>query len=166
HSWEMVGKKKGVSGQKEAGPTEPNEETRENKDRERDFSRRRGGAPRRGRGSSRGREFRAQENGLEGGKSGGSSGRGTERGRRGRGRGRESSTLLTTLSLPPMRTVTATPTRGATRLTLSPTMEQVSDWGSPLSALVVGGSFKHLLTLFPEPSDAVPEFSGRFCEEC
>ncbi|XP_040188833.1 ubiquitin-associated protein 2-like isoform X2 [Rana temporaria] len=91
HSWEMVGKKKGVSGQKEAGPTEPNEETRENKDRERDFSRRRGGAPRRGRGSSRGREFRAQENGLEGGKSGGSSGRGTERGRRGRGRGRGGS---------------------------------------------------------------------------
>ncbi|XP_018426090.1 PREDICTED: ubiquitin-associated protein 2-like [Nanorana parkeri] len=91
HSWEMVGKKKGVSGQKEAGPTEPSEETRENKDRERDFSRRRGGAPRRGRGSSRGREFRAQENGLEGGKSGGSSGRGTERGRRGRGRGRGGS---------------------------------------------------------------------------
>ncbi|XP_072284722.1 ubiquitin-associated protein 2-like isoform X3 [Pyxicephalus adspersus] len=91
HSWEMVGKKKGVSGQKEAGPAEPSEETRDNKDRERDFSRRRGGAPRRGRGSSRGREFRAQENGLEGGKSGGSSGRGTERGRRGRGRGRGGS---------------------------------------------------------------------------
>ncbi|KAM5129291.1 ubiquitin-associated protein 2-like isoform 3-T3 [Mantella aurantiaca] len=91
HSWEMVGKKKGVSGQKESGPAEASEETRENKDRERDFSRRRGGAPRRGRGSSRGREFRAQENGLEGGKSGGSSGRGTERGRRGRGRGRGGS---------------------------------------------------------------------------
>ncbi|XP_068108451.1 ubiquitin-associated protein 2-like isoform X3 [Hyperolius riggenbachi] len=92
HSWEMVGKKKGVSGQKEAGAPEPSEETRENKDRERDFSRRRGGAaPRRGRGASRGREFRAQENGLEGGKGGGSSGRGTERGRRGRGRGRGGS---------------------------------------------------------------------------
>ncbi|XP_073422937.1 ubiquitin-associated protein 2-like isoform X5 [Dendrobates tinctorius] len=91
HSWEMVGKKKGVSGQKETGQTEQSEETRENRDRERDFSRRRGGAPRRGRGGSRGREFRAQENGLEGGKSGGSSGRGTERGRRGRGRGRGGS---------------------------------------------------------------------------
>ncbi|XP_041430511.1 ubiquitin-associated protein 2-like isoform X21 [Xenopus laevis] len=91
HSWEMVGKKKGVSGQKEAGQTEPSEEVRENRDRERDYSRRRGGAPRRGRGGSRGREFRAQENGLEGGKTGGSSGRGTERGRRGRGRGRGGS---------------------------------------------------------------------------
>ncbi|XP_056402479.1 ubiquitin-associated protein 2-like isoform X10 [Hyla sarda] len=91
HSWEMVGKKKGVSGQKESGQTEQTEETRENRDRERDFSRRRGGAPRRGRGGSRSREFRAQENGLEGGKSGGSSGRGTERGRRGRGRGRGGS---------------------------------------------------------------------------
>ncbi|XP_041429722.1 ubiquitin-associated protein 2-like isoform X22 [Xenopus laevis] len=91
HSWEMVGKKKGVSGQKDAGQTEPSEEVRENRDRERDYSRRRGGAPRRGRGGSRGREFRAQENGLEGGKSGGSSGRGTERGRRGRGRGRGGS---------------------------------------------------------------------------
>ncbi|XP_073495328.1 ubiquitin-associated protein 2-like isoform X9 [Phyllobates terribilis] len=91
HSWEMVGKKKGVSGQKETGQAEQSEETRENRDRERDFSRRRGGVPRRGRGGSRGREFRAQENGLEGGKSGGSSGRGTERGRRGRGRGRGGS---------------------------------------------------------------------------
>ncbi|XP_075186474.1 ubiquitin-associated protein 2-like isoform X3 [Anomaloglossus baeobatrachus] len=91
HSWEMVGKKKSVSGQKETGPTEQSEEPREHRDRERDFSRRRGGAPRRGRGGSRGREFRAQENGLEGGKSGGSSGRGTERGRRGRGRGRGGS---------------------------------------------------------------------------
>lgn len=91
HSWEMVGKKKGVSGPKESGQAEQTEETRENRDRERDFSRRRGGAPRRGRGGSRGREFRAQENGLEGGKSGGSSGRGTERGRRGRGRGRGGS---------------------------------------------------------------------------
>ncbi|XP_073495324.1 ubiquitin-associated protein 2-like isoform X5 [Phyllobates terribilis] len=84
HSWEMVGKKKGVSGQKETGQAEQSEETRENRDRERDFSRRRGGVPRRGR-------VRAQENGLEGGKSGGSSGRGTERGRRGRGRGRGGS---------------------------------------------------------------------------
>ncbi|NXE94646.1 UBP2L protein, partial [Menura novaehollandiae] len=91
HSWEMVGKKKGVSGQKESGQTEPNEESKENRERERDFSRRRGGPPRRGRGASRGREFRGQENGLDGSKSGGSSGRGTERGRRGRGRGRGGS---------------------------------------------------------------------------
>ncbi|NWV27015.1 UBP2L protein, partial [Origma solitaria] len=91
HSWEMVGKKKGVSGQKESGQTESSEESRENRERERDFSRRRGGLPRRGRGASRGREFRGQENGLDGGKSGGSSGRGTERGRRGRGRGRGGS---------------------------------------------------------------------------
>ncbi|XP_042295395.1 ubiquitin-associated protein 2-like isoform X16 [Sceloporus undulatus] len=89
HSWEMVGKKKGVSGQKESGQMEPSEEGKENRERERDFSRRRGGGlPRRGRGTSRGREFRGQENGLDGGKTGGSSGRGTERGRRGRGRGR------------------------------------------------------------------------------
>ncbi|NWU09415.1 UBP2L protein, partial [Cephalopterus ornatus] len=91
HSWEMVGKKKGVSGQKESGQTEPSEESKENRERERDFSRRRGGPPRRGRGASRGREFRGQENGLDGGKSGGSTGRGTERGRRGRGRGRGGS---------------------------------------------------------------------------
>ncbi|XP_061110190.1 ubiquitin-associated protein 2-like isoform X2 [Conger conger] len=89
-SWEMVGKKKGVSGQKESGQTEGNEEGKENRERggERDGARRRGGGPRRGRGSSRGREFRGQENGLDGGKAGGVSGRGTERGRRGRGRGR------------------------------------------------------------------------------
>ncbi|XP_052651861.1 ubiquitin-associated protein 2-like isoform X2 [Harpia harpyja] len=91
HSWEMVGKKKGVSGQKESGQAEPSEESKENRERDRDFSRRRGGPPRRGRGASRGREFRGQENGLDGGKSGGSSGRGTERGRRGRGRGRGGS---------------------------------------------------------------------------
>ncbi|XP_042295378.1 ubiquitin-associated protein 2-like isoform X1 [Sceloporus undulatus] len=92
HSWEMVGKKKGVSGQKESGQMEPSEEGKENRERERDFSRRRGGGlPRRGRGTSRGREFRGQENGLDGGKTGGSSGRGTERGRRGRGRGRGGS---------------------------------------------------------------------------
>ncbi|XP_068031225.1 ubiquitin-associated protein 2-like isoform X8 [Anomalospiza imberbis] len=91
HSWEMVGKKKGVSGQKESGQTEPSEESKENRERERDFSRRRGGLPRRGRGATRGREFRGQENGLDGAKSGGSSGRGTERGRRGRGRGRGGS---------------------------------------------------------------------------
>ncbi|XP_019382520.1 PREDICTED: ubiquitin-associated protein 2-like isoform X3 [Gavialis gangeticus] len=111
HSWEMVGKKKGVSGQKESGQTEPSEESKENRDRDRDYSRRRGGPPRRGRGASRGREcmspyfsrscnypgtgedtsVRGQENGLDGGKSGGSSGRGTERGRRGRGRGRGGS---------------------------------------------------------------------------
>ncbi|XP_074836581.1 ubiquitin-associated protein 2-like isoform X4 [Carettochelys insculpta] len=104
HSWEMVGKKKGVSGQKDSGQTEPSEEGKENRDRDRDYSRRRGGPLRRGRGSSRGREcmslpfnstcnyhVRGQENGLDGGKSGGSSGRGTERGRRGRGRGRGGS---------------------------------------------------------------------------
>lgn len=88
HSWEMVGKKKGVSGQKDGGQTESNEEGKENRDRDRDYSRRRGGPPRRGRGASRGREFRGQENGLDGTKSGAPSGRGTERGRRGRGRGR------------------------------------------------------------------------------
>ncbi|XP_036411070.1 ubiquitin-associated protein 2-like isoform X6 [Megalops cyprinoides] len=89
-SWEMVGKKKGVSGQKESGQTEVSEEGKENRERggERDGARRRGGAPRRGRGASRGREFRGQENGLDGGKAAGVSGRGTERGRRGRGRGR------------------------------------------------------------------------------
>ncbi|OBS83283.1 hypothetical protein A6R68_22701 [Neotoma lepida] len=56
HSWEMVGKKKGVSGQKDGGQTESNEEGKENRDRDRDYSRRRGGPPRRGRGASRGRE--------------------------------------------------------------------------------------------------------------
>ncbi|XP_063173191.1 ubiquitin-associated protein 2-like isoform X2 [Candoia aspera] len=92
HSWEMVGKKKGVSGQKDSGQTEPSDEGKENREKERDFSRRRGsGLPRRGRGASRGREFRGQENGLDGGKTSGSSGRGTERGRRGRGRGRGGS---------------------------------------------------------------------------
>ncbi|XP_026545189.1 ubiquitin-associated protein 2-like isoform X2 [Notechis scutatus] len=92
HSWEMVGKKKGVSGQKESGQTEPSEEGKENREKERDFSRRRGsGLPRRGRGASRGREFRGQENGLDGSKTSGFSGRGTERGRRGRGRGRGGS---------------------------------------------------------------------------
>ncbi|XP_070807543.1 ubiquitin-associated protein 2-like isoform X2 [Pituophis catenifer annectens] len=92
HSWEMVGKKKGVSGQKDSGQTEPSEEGKENREKERDFSRRRGsGLPRRGRGASRGREFRGQENGLDGSKTSGSSGRGTERGRRGRGRGRGGS---------------------------------------------------------------------------
>ncbi|KAK9391055.1 ubiquitin-associated protein 2-like [Crotalus adamanteus] len=93
HSWEMVGKKKGVSGQKDSGQTEPSDEGKENhREKERDFSRRRGsGLPRRGRGASRGREFRGQENGLDGSKTSGSSGRGTERGRRGRGRGRGGS---------------------------------------------------------------------------
>nr|XP_029519644.1 ubiquitin-associated protein 2-like isoform X3 [Oncorhynchus nerka] len=89
-SWEMVGKKKGVSGQKEPGHAETGEEGKENRERgaERDVARRRGGAPRRGRGASRGREFRVQENGLDGGKAAGIAGRGTERGHRGRGRGR------------------------------------------------------------------------------
>ncbi|KAG9345379.1 hypothetical protein JZ751_009926, partial [Albula glossodonta] len=89
-SWEMVGKKKGVSGQKDSGQTDVGEEGKENREKagDKDVSRRRGGTPRRGRGASRGREFRGQENGLDGGKVGGPSGRGTERGRRGRGRGR------------------------------------------------------------------------------
>lgn len=90
-SWEMVGKKKGVSGQKESGQTEPTEESKENRERDREYSRKRGGPLRRGRGSSRNREFRGQENGLDGGKSSGPSGRGSERGRRGRGRGRGGS---------------------------------------------------------------------------
>uniref|UniRef100_A0A674DC30 Ubiquitin associated protein 2-like n=1 Tax=Salmo trutta TaxID=8032 RepID=A0A674DC30_SALTR len=90
-SWEMVGKKKGVSGQKEPGHAETGEEGKDNRDRgaERDVARRRGGAPRRGRGASRGREFRGQENGLDGGKAAGIAGRGTERGHRGRGRGKK-----------------------------------------------------------------------------
>ncbi|KAM9738614.1 ubiquitin-associated protein 2-like isoform 1-T2 [Menidia menidia] len=88
-SWEMVGKKKGVSGQKENNQGEAGEEGKENRDKggEKDAARRRGGAPRRGRGASRGREFRGQENGLDGGKAG-VVGRGAERGRRGKGRGR------------------------------------------------------------------------------
>lgn len=54
----MVGKKKGVSGQKESAQTDGGEEGKENRERggERDVARRRGGAPRRGRGASRGRE--------------------------------------------------------------------------------------------------------------
>uniref|UniRef100_A0A7N5ZSF2 UBA domain-containing protein n=1 Tax=Anabas testudineus TaxID=64144 RepID=A0A7N5ZSF2_ANATE len=88
-SWEMVGKKKGVSGQKDASQTETAEEGKENREKggEKEAARRRGGAPRKGRGASRGREFRGQENGLDGGKAG-IAGRGAERGRRGRGRGR------------------------------------------------------------------------------
>uniref|UniRef100_A0A672P2F9 Ubiquitin-associated protein 2-like n=1 Tax=Sinocyclocheilus grahami TaxID=75366 RepID=A0A672P2F9_SINGR len=89
-SWEMVGKKKGVSGQKESAQTDGGDEGKENREKggERDVARRRGGAPRRGRGASRGREFRGQENGLDGAKASGVAGRGMERGRRGRGRGR------------------------------------------------------------------------------
>uniref|UniRef100_A0A7N9ALD5 Ubiquitin associated protein 2-like n=1 Tax=Mastacembelus armatus TaxID=205130 RepID=A0A7N9ALD5_9TELE len=88
-SWEMVGKKKGVSGQKEASQAETGEEGKENREKggEKDVARRRGGAQRKGRGTSRGREFRGQENGLDGAKAG-VAGRGAERGRRGRGRGR------------------------------------------------------------------------------
>ncbi|KAM9385053.1 ubiquitin-associated protein 2-like isoform 6-T7 [Pholidichthys leucotaenia] len=88
-SWEMVGKKKGVSGQKETSQAETGEEGKENREKggEKDAARRRGGAQRKGRGASRGREFRGQENGLDGGKAG-VAGRGAERGRRGRGRGR------------------------------------------------------------------------------
>ncbi|XP_016317904.1 ubiquitin-associated protein 2-like isoform X6 [Sinocyclocheilus anshuiensis] len=89
-SWEMVGKKKGVSGPKESAQTDGGDEGKENREKggERDVARRRGGAPRRGRGASRGREFRGQENGLDGAKASGVAGRGMERGRRGRGRGR------------------------------------------------------------------------------
>ncbi|XP_068431238.1 ubiquitin-associated protein 2-like isoform X3 [Clinocottus analis] len=88
-SWEMVGKKKGVSGQKETSQAETGEEGKENREKggEKDVVRRRGGAPRRARGASRGREFRGQENGLDGAKAA-IAGRGAERGRRGRGRGR------------------------------------------------------------------------------
>ncbi|XP_078124689.1 ubiquitin-associated protein 2-like isoform X5 [Sander vitreus] len=88
-SWEMVGKKKGVSGQKETSQAETGEEGKENREKggEKDVARRRGGAQRKGRGASRGREFRGQENGLDGAKAG-IAGRGAERGRRGRGRGR------------------------------------------------------------------------------
>ncbi|XP_029298472.1 ubiquitin-associated protein 2-like isoform X4 [Cottoperca gobio] len=88
-SWEMVGKKKGVSGQKETSQAETGDEGKENREKggEKDVARRRGGAPRKGRGASRGREFRGQENGLDAGKAG-VVGRGAERGRRGRGRGR------------------------------------------------------------------------------
>ncbi|XP_034561529.1 ubiquitin-associated protein 2-like isoform X3 [Notolabrus celidotus] len=92
-SWEMVGKKKGVSGQKETSQADTGEEGKENREKggEKDVARRRGGAPRKGRGASRGREFRGQENGLDGGKTGVAgrgAERGAERGRRGRGRGR------------------------------------------------------------------------------
>lgn len=54
----MVGKKKGVSGQKESSQAETGEEGKENREKggEKDVARRRGGAPRRGRGASRGRE--------------------------------------------------------------------------------------------------------------
>ncbi|XP_062867211.1 ubiquitin-associated protein 2-like isoform X2 [Trichomycterus rosablanca] len=111
-SWEMVGKKKGVSGQKETAQTDGCEEGKENRERgggggERDVARRRGGAPRRGRGASRGREFRGQENGLDGVKAGGVAGRGTERGRRGRGRGRVS--LCTCSPAPPLSLNTTRP---------------------------------------------------------
>lgn len=54
----MVGKKKGVSGQKETNQTETGEEGKENREKggEKDAARRRGGATRKGRGASRGRE--------------------------------------------------------------------------------------------------------------
>lgn len=54
----MVGKKKGVSGQKESSQAETGEEGKENREKggEKDVARRRGGAPRKGRGASRGRE--------------------------------------------------------------------------------------------------------------
>lgn len=54
----MVGKKKGVSGQKDTIQTETGEDGKENREKggEKDVARRRGGAPRRGRGATRGRE--------------------------------------------------------------------------------------------------------------
>lgn len=54
----MVGKKKGVSGQKETSQADTGEEGKENREKggEKDVARRRGGAPRKGRGASRGRE--------------------------------------------------------------------------------------------------------------
>lgn len=54
----MVGKKKGVSGQKETSQAETGEEGKENREKgDKDVARRRGGgAPRKGRGASRGRE--------------------------------------------------------------------------------------------------------------
>jgi len=54
----MVGKKKGVSGQKETSQAETGEEGKENRDKggEKDLARRRGGPLRKGRGVSRGRE--------------------------------------------------------------------------------------------------------------
>lgn len=57
-SWEMVGKKKSVSGQKETSQAETGEEGKENREKggEKDVARRRGGTPRKGRGASRGRE--------------------------------------------------------------------------------------------------------------
>uniref|UniRef100_A0A8C6SDJ7 Ubiquitin associated protein 2-like n=1 Tax=Neogobius melanostomus TaxID=47308 RepID=A0A8C6SDJ7_9GOBI len=64
-SWEMVGKKKGVSGQKESSQAETGEEGKENREKggERDSARRRGGAPRKGRGgTSRGRECESGHN--------------------------------------------------------------------------------------------------------
>lgn len=57
----MVGKKKGVSGQKETSQAETGEEGKENREKggEKDVVRRRGGAPRKGRGASRGRECKS-----------------------------------------------------------------------------------------------------------
>lgn len=57
----MVGKKKGVSGQKEISQAETGEEGKEYREKggEKDSARRRGGAQRKGRGASRGRECKA-----------------------------------------------------------------------------------------------------------
>lgn len=57
----MVGKKKGVSGQKETSQAETGDEGKENREKggEKDAARRRGGAPRKGRGASRGRECKS-----------------------------------------------------------------------------------------------------------
>ncbi|XP_048848426.1 ubiquitin-associated protein 2-like isoform X2 [Brienomyrus brachyistius] len=82
-SWEMVGKKKSVSGQKEIVQAEENGKDNRNHGGEKETARRRGAPSRRGRGTSRGREGHAQENGLDGSK-----GPGVEHGRRGKYRGR------------------------------------------------------------------------------
>lgn len=57
----MVGKKKGVSGQKETSQAETGDEGKENREKggEKDAARRRGGAPRKGRGATRGRECKS-----------------------------------------------------------------------------------------------------------
>ncbi|XP_072562237.1 ubiquitin-associated protein 2-like isoform X2 [Paramormyrops kingsleyae] len=82
-SWEMVGKKKSVSGQKEIVQAEENGKENRDHGEEKETARRRGAPSRRGRGASRGRGGHAQENGLDGSK-----GTGAEHGRRGKNRGR------------------------------------------------------------------------------
>lgn len=77
-SWETVGGKKKSIG-KESSENKENREKRG----DRELSRGRGGSNRRARGGSRGREFRIEENGVDGFPSD----RPSDRGRRGRGRG-------------------------------------------------------------------------------